>query len=244
MFLRTLIVAATVWLAGCAGNGPTLDDLNRAAGAVLAGNAGGPLGSDEIARGLKQALSIGSTNVTRQLGQANGFGGDANIRIPLPRALSNVKDVAAKVGLDSAFGSLENRLNEAAEAAVPKARAIFLNSIQQMTLADAKNILSGPDDAATQFFRQTSSEALSAEMRPIVDNSLTQVGAVRAFDQFLQSYRRIPLAPKVDADLTSHVVQYALDGVFFYVAREEKAIRENPLRRTTDLLRRVFAGSS
>ncbi len=242
MLVRALVISTSLALTACSGNGPTLSDLNRVAGSVLAGDSA--LGADEIARGLKEALSIGSSNVTAQLGQQNGFGGDANIRIPLPRAVANAREVAAKVGLDSAFNSLEDRLNEAAEAAVPKARDIFLDSIQQMTLADAKNILGGTDDAATQYFRRTSGDALAAEMRPIVDSSLAQVGAVRAFDQLLASYRRIPLAPKVDADLTEHVLDYALDGVFFYVAKEEKAIRENPLRRTTDLLRRVFAGSS
>ena len=241
MFLRAFLLSSSLLVAGCAGNGPTLDDLNRVAGSVLAGDSG--LGADEIARGLKEALTIGSNNVTTRLGQQNGFGGDANIRIPLPRAVANARDVAAKVGLDNAFNSLEDRLNEAAEAAVPKARAIFLNSIRQMTLADAKNILGGTDDAATQYFRNTSGDALAAEMRPIVDSSLAQVGAVRAFDQLMQSYRRIPLAPKVDADLTEHVLGYALDGVFFYVAKEEKAIRENPVRRTTELLRRVFSGA-
>jgi len=242
MFFRVLILSSTLAVAGCSGNGPSLEDLNRVAGAVLAGDSA--LSGDEIARGLKQALSIGSNNVTTQLGQENGFGGDANIRIPLPRAVANARDVASKVGLDGAFNTLEDRLNDAAEAAVPKARDIFLESIRQMTLADAKNILGGTDDAATQYFRRTSGDALAAEMRPIVDSSLAQVGAVRAFDQLLTSYRRIPLAPKVDADLTEHVLEYALDGVFFYVAKEEKAIRENPVRRTTELLRRVFAGSS
>lgn len=242
MFIRVLLVSGSLALGGCAGNGPSIEDLNAVAGSILAGDSA--LGSDEIARGLKQALSIGSTNVTRQLGQQNGFGGDANIRIPLPRAVANARDIAAKVGLDSAFTDLENQLNQAAEAAVPKARDIFLDSIRQMTLEDAKKILGGTDDAATQYFRRTSEQALAGEMRPIVDSSLAQVGAVRAFDQLLASYRRIPLAPQVDADLTEHVLEYALDGVFFYVAKEEKAIRENPVRRTTELLQRVFGGSS
>jgi len=226
-------------LGGCAGNSPSLQDLERVAGAIL--NEGGALSSEEIARGLREALSIGTSNVSGQLGQQDGFYGDQNIRIPLPNALASVRDVAAKVGLSGTFDTLEQRLNRAAEVAAPRAGHIFIESIKQMTVADAQQILRGPDDAATQYFRRTSGSALAAEIEPVVNSSLAQVGAVRVFNQLMDRYRQIPLAPKVDANLTDHVVEKAMDGIFFYVAREEKAIRENPLKRTTQLLQRVFS---
>lgn len=234
--------AVLLLLGGCSGKGPLLEDLERAAGSVLAGG-GAALSSDEIARGLKQALSIGSTNVVGQVGAKDGFNADPVIHIPLPKALSNARDFAAKVGFEGAFDNLETRLNRAAESAAPRARQVFLDAIGQMSLTDAREILQGPDNAATEYFRRTAGPGLFSGFKPIVDRSLAEVGAVRAFDRLLKSYRQIPLAPAVDADLSSHVVERAMQGIFHYVAREEKAIRENPLRRTTDLLKRVFAST-
>jgi len=178
--------------------------------------------------------------VVNQLGQTDGFNSDPVIRIPLPRALVRAKNVADKVGLGGSFVALENRLNQAAEVAVPKARGLFMNSIRQMTLSDARGILQGPDDAATQFFKRTMGGPLSDAMRPIVDDSLSQVGAVRSFRQLLASYRQIPFAPPVEADLTAHVLEKGMNGIWHYIAVEEQAIRRNPVKRTTDLLRRVF----
>ena len=148
--------------------------------------------------------------------------------------------MASRVGLAGSFDTLEGRLNSAAEQAAPQARSLLLNAISQMTLDDARGILQGPDDAATQFFERTMGDRLSNAMRPIIDNSLAQVGAVRSFNQLLASYRKIPFAPPVEADLTDHVLQLGMQGIWHYIAVEEKAIRDNPVKRTTDLLRRVF----
>ncbi|MEM7258438.1 MAG: DUF4197 domain-containing protein, partial [Pseudomonadota bacterium] len=160
--------------------------------------------------------------------------------IPLPTALDRARDVASKFGLSSGFDSLQTRLNRAAEIATPKAKSLFIGAIRQMTLEDAKGILSGPDDAATQYFRQAMGPQLATAMKPIVDDSLNQVGAVRSFNDLLARYRQIPLAPPVEADLTDHVVSRGMDGIFHYLAVEEKAIRNDPLRRTSEILRRVF----
>jgi len=236
---RIALLVTTFSLSGCANNSELLGGLGDIAGQV-AGQSGGALSIADISAGLKQALTVGSGEVVSQLGQQNGFNADPLIRIPLPNALVSVRDVAAKVGLDSSFNTLENRLNEAAEKAVPKTRQLFVNSIRQMTLQDAQGILQGPDDAATSFFRRTMGGQLSDAMRPIIDDSLSQVGAVRGFQQLLASYRQIPFAPPVEADLTAHVLEKGLDGVWHYMAEEEAAIRQNPVKRTTDLLRRVF----
>ena len=236
---RIALLISAFSLSGCANNSELLGGLGDIAGQV-AGQSGGALSIADISAGLKQALTVGSGEVVSQLGQQNGFNADPLIRIPLPNALVSVRDVAAKVGLDSSFNTLENRLNEAAEKAVPKTRQLFVNSIRQMTLQDAQGILQGPDDAATSFFRRTMGGQLSDAMRPIIDDSLNQVGAVRGFRQLLASYRQIPFAPPVEADLTAHVLEKGLDGVWHYMAEEEAAIRKNPVKRTTDLLRRVF----
>jgi len=230
-------LAVTVLLAGCSADGP-LKDLG---GIDLGSLGGGALSGDEIANGLKEALTKGSNNVVGQLGADDGFNTDPNIRIPLPKSLAKARDFAAKVGLDGSFNDLEVRLNRAAELATPKAKSLFLGAIKDMTLTDAKGILQGPDDAATQFFRDNTEVELSDSMRPLVDQSLSQVGAVSTFNDVMARYNRIPLAPKVDADLTAHVVDRGMSGIFYYLAQEEKAIRTDPLKRTSALLQRVFS---
>jgi len=237
--LRAACLAASLALAGCAGSGPNLGDLQAVAESALGGQSG-DLSTDEITRGLKEALATGSNIVVSQLGQENGFDGDPAIRIPLPTALVKARDFASKVGLESSFNDLEVKLNRAAEAATPKAKALFLGAIQSMSVDDARGILGGPDDAATQYFQDKTGVALQSEMRPIVEQALSQVGAVNSFNQLLSSYQRIPLAPKIDADLTGHVVDKGSEGIFHYLAKEEKSIRENPLKRTSDILKRVF----
>lgn len=234
------VIFGVVLLSGCANSGAVLEELERAATQAMGDSAGGSLSITEISNGLKEALTIGSGQVVSQLGRTDGFNADPIAHIPLPTALDRARTAAARIGLDSSFDSLETRLNRAAELATPKAKELFVSAIQQMTLEDAKGILQGPDDSATQYFRGAMGTRLSNAMRPIVDDSLAQVGAVRVFNDLLASYRQIPFAPPIEANLTDHVVNTGMDGIFHYIAREEQAIRENPLKRTTELLRRVF----
>ena len=239
-----LLAGAAFALGGCAagGGGPTLDDLKGVAGEVLGGEGGaaGALSTDDIVAGLKQALATGSETVVAQLGRTNGFAGDPRIRIPLPESLEKAKDIASKVGLGGRFEDLETRLNRAAEEATPKAKDLFLGAIRSMSVEDARGILQGPDDAATTYFRGRTGSDLQAEMRPIVDDALGEVGAVASFQSLASRYNAIPGVPKLDADLTGYVVDEGMDGIFTYLAEEEKAIRENPLKRTSEILQRVF----
>lgn len=235
----TSAVIAGALLSGCASGGPTLDELGAAAQSVLSSDSG-VLNTDDITRGLKEALATGSSAVVSQLGQSSGFSADPKIRIPLPNSLIKARDLASKVGLAGSFDDLELKLNEAAEQATPKAKELFLSAIRSMSVEDAKGILQGPDNAATEYFRGKTGESLQTQMRPIVDQALAQVGAVSSFNQLLDKYNNIPFAPKVDADLTGHVVEQGSDGIFYYLAEEEKAIRENPLKRTSEILQRVF----
>lgn len=131
-------------------------------------------------------------------------------------------------------------MNRAAESATPKAKRLFLGAIKDMTVDDASGILKGPDNAATKYFQDKTGVSLKRAMRPLVDNALAEVGAVTAFNNLLREYNSIPLAPKVEADLTGHVVDEGSDGIFYYLAREEKAIRTDPLKRTSEMLQRVF----
>ena len=237
-------LAAASTLGGCAAGsgGPTLDDLRGVAGSVLGGEGGAAsaLSTEEIVAGLKEALATGSSIVVAQLGRPNGFSGDPRIRIPLPESLQKAKELASRVGLGGRFEQLETKLNEAAEEATPKAKSLFLGAIRSMSVADARGILQGPDDAATRYFRDQTGSELQAEMRPIVDRALGEVGAVTAFESLASRYNAVPGLPKLNADLTGYVVDEGMDGIFTYLAEEEKAIRENPLKRTSEILQRVF----
>lgn len=244
MYVKYLvpIAFACTLLTGCAGNGPTIADITKSAELVLGSAGSGGLSSSDITAGLKEALTKGSSQVVGQLGQSGGFSNDPIIRIPLPSTLVKARDFASKVGLGKSFDDLELRLNKAAELATPKAKQLFVGAIRDMSVQDAKGILQGPDNAATQYFQGKTGASLKSQMRPLVDSALAQVGAVQTFNALLKQYQSIPLAPKVDADLTGHVVDKGSDGIFHYLAEEEKAIRTNPLERTSELLKRVFGG--
>jgi len=202
--------------------------------------SGSSLSDNEIAGALKDALSIGSENVVSQLSAPGGFNSDSNIRIPLPDSLQAVQKTMNKFGMGSSFNNLEDKLNEAAETATEKAKPLFLNAIKEMSWDDVKTILNGPNDAATQYFKGKMSAPLSAEMKPIVDSSLNEVGALKTYNNAMGKYKNLPLVPDVQADLTQHVLDKGIDGIFYYLAIEEKQIRENPAKRTTDLLKKVF----
>lgn len=198
------------------------------------------LGGDEIAAGLREALKVGSERVVRQVGARDGFNADPQIHIPLPGALKDAQSLLRRVGMARLADDLELKLNRGAEAAAPQAKALFWRAIREMTLDDAKRIYDGPDDAATRYFKGKMSPALTERMTPIVEASLSEVGAVRAYDRMMARYEAIPFVPDVKADLTSYVVRKALDGIFFYIAKEEAAIRNDPAARTTELLKKVF----
>lgn len=198
------------------------------------------LSTDEVGAGLKDALRVGTENVVASLGKDDGFNLDPQIHIPLPSQLDQVKNILRKVGMGSMLSDLELRLNRAAESAIPKARQLFVRAINDMTMDDVMAIYHGPDDSATQYFKSKMSAPLALEMKPVIDESLVNVGAVKTYDEVMKRYDSVPFAPKVEADLSDYVVQKGMDGMFFYLAKEEAAIRQNPAKRTTDLLQRVF----
>ena len=142
--------------------------------------------------------------------------------------------------MDSMLVDLEAKMNEAAEVATPKAKQLFIDAINDMTLDDVMAIYKGPDDAATQYFRSKMAAPLALELKPVVDSSLEGVGAMQLYDGVMQQYEEVPFAPEVDFDMSDYVVDKGMDGIFYYLAKEEAAIRNNPAKRTTDLLKSVF----
>lgn len=238
LIIRTLVVVflliATPLQAGL------FDDVKGLFGSGSS-SAQNSLSDNNIAGGLKDALTVSSGKVVNQLSTPGGFNTDPSIRIPLPSSLQTIQQTMSKFGFGSYLDDLQLKLNEAAELATKKAKPIFVNAIKEMTWDDAKSILNGADNSATQYFREKTSSDIASEMKPIVEQSLNQVGAVNSYDQLISKYKSLPLVPDVKADLTQHVMDKGADGIFHYMALEEKKIRENPAARTTELLKKVFA---
>lgn len=200
----------------------------------------GSLSDAQIGNGLTEALRVGTERVVATLGRSGGFNNNADVHIPLPGSLARVKKALAPLGMDGMANDLELRLNRAAEAATPRAKALFWDAIGRMKFEDVRNILNGPNDAATQYFRRQMSSPLRQAMAPVVNEELAQVGAIRSYDQMMAQYRSLPFVPDVKADLSDYVLGKAIDGIFLYLGREEAAIRQDPGKRTTDILRQVF----
>lgn len=205
------------------------------------GTRGQSLSTGDIASGLKDALRQGASAVTQRLGRADGFNADPRVHIPLPDNLARVQQGLKLAGLSGAADELELKLNRAAEAATPQARKIFTDALERMTLDDARAILNGPKDSATQYFKRSMTPDLKTALRPVVDRTVSEAGAVKSYEAMTASARGLPMVGDGRSLLTDHVLDYALAGIFSYLAEEEAAIRSDPAKRTTDLLRRVFA---
>jgi hypothetical protein len=198
------------------------------------------LSTSDITAAFKQALELGSQKVVDQLGVVNGFNKDKAVRIPLPQALQTVSKVLNSVGLGYLVDDFTVQLNRAAEQATPVAKSLFVSAIQDMKFDDVRRIYNGSSDAATRFFENSMTPDLSRAMGPIIAASLSKVGAISYYNKMMSAYKDIPFVPDVKANLTSHVSEGALAGVFHYLAQQEAAIRKDPVRQTTELLKKVF----
>jgi len=213
--------------------------------AILEGILGsGVLSQADAARGIRAALSNGILSALGIVGRSGGFLNDAQIRIPLPGTLRDVQSVLSAVGAGGVLNQLEVQLNRGAEKAAPVAKDIFFDAVNGLTISDAINIVRGPQNAATTYLQGRTTPRLTTLFTPIMENALSGTGALRLLDQASNNLRNIPFAPSLGAsartDLISHGVSYGLKGVFHYVAQEEAAIRRDPAKRTSEILRRVF----
>jgi hypothetical protein len=242
---RALLTALFAALPGAASAQNSLLDQGRNLLQEAPGGASGKgagLSQGEIGSGLKDALKVASQRVVGRVGKPDGYNGDPAIRIPLPSPLQKIEGPLKSMGASGMLDDLQTRMNRAAEQAAPKALNIFTGAVQKMTISDARSILDGPQDAATQYFKRTTTGELTTSFRPIVDRSLSNVGAVGVFKSVQTRAAGIPLAGQEvqGFNLTDFTVGKALDGLFHYMAVEEAAIRTNPAARTTDLLKKVF----
>lgn len=218
----------------------TVTDLQRTMDGVLTGT-GVPVTQTEVAAGLKQALEVGISNGAGKASQTDGFYGNSLIRIPFPEDVKRVENTLRQVGLGGEVDKFILTLNRGAEDAAKSAVPIFVSAIKQMTIQDAWGILKGEKDAATNYLKRTTSQQLYDSFNPVMVKSLEKTNATRYYTDLVTQYNKIPLVQKVNPDLDDYATQKAIDGLFTLVAQEELKIRENPVARTTELLRRVFA---
>lgn len=199
-----------------------------------------PLSEKDIAAGLKEALRVGTDRVVSRVGKNNGYLNDRMIHITLPGNLQKVHNTLEKVGLGKYTTELEIKMNHAAEVAATKAKHLFWNAIQDMSWQDVKAIYNGKPNAATLYFRNKMTPSLEQMMRPVITTALADVGAVKAYNKAVNKYHQIPFVPRVKDDLTGYVMDKGIHGMFYYLEKEEAAIRKDPVKRTTALLKKVF----
>lgn len=203
--------------------------------------ASGSLGNDQIASGLRQALDFGIDKQVTKLTQTDGFFKNELVKILLPEELQKVDKALRDIGLSSLADEGLKVLNRAAEDAVKEATPIFVDAIKGITFADAKNILLGNNDAATQYLTSKTQTTLYDKFNPVIKNSFAKVGADDIWSNLINKYNAIPFTNNVNPDLTDYVTGEALKGVYTMIAVEETEIRTKIGSRTTDLLKKVFA---
>ena len=197
------------------------------------------LSNDDIISGLKQALSLGAQKSGDKLSAADGFYKDAAVKILLPQQVQDVEKKMRMLGMGKMVDNAELSMNRAAEDASKAAAPIFLDAIKKMTVTDALKILRGTDTAATGYLRKTTTPELTTAFRPVIEASLKKVDATKYWKDVFTAYNSFSSKP-VDTDINSYVTAKALDGLFYYVAKEEVDIRKNPAARVTDILKSVF----
>ena len=198
------------------------------------------LSNDEVTRGLKEALIQGTGKAVAQLGQVNGFLENPKVKIPLPEHLQRAEKTLRFFGMGKQADELVLRMNRAAEAAVPPAKELLVNSVKQMNIADAKTILTGSEDAATQYFRRTTSTPLAEKFRPIVQDAMKDVSLAQQYNELTKLGQRYRLIGKEQGTLEDYITQKTLDGVYLMMAEEEKKIRKDPVKAGSEWVRKVF----
>ncbi len=200
------------------------------------------LSPDDISAGLKDALNHGIQKATQQLSAVDGFFKDAAVKILFPPEAVKMEKTLRSAGFGPQVDKAILDINRAAEDAAKSAAPIFLDAIKNMSVSDGINILRGPDTAATGYLRKSTSVRLTAAFLPVIKSSLDKVGATNSWKTVVDAYNKIPFHSKVNSDLPAYTTDKALDGVFYYVAVEERSIRKNPAGQADELLKKVFGG--
>lgn len=195
----------------------------------------------EIGTALKEALQQGTSKSSDQLSAVNGYFGNAAIKIIFPPEAKKVESTLRGIGLGKLCDNVILSLNRAAEDAAKQAKPIFIDAIKHMTLQDVTNILLGSQDAATQYFKRTTTGQLTVTFKPVIQGSLNKVGATKYYGDAIAEYNKIPFVKKMNPDISAYATQKAIDGLFYQIALEELNIRKNIGARPTPVMQKVFA---
>lgn len=233
MIKRILVFVVALQFAGCAELQKVINQLPNPNGGILS--------QEQIGNGLKQALDNGIKNQVSKLTSKDGFYKNKLVKILLPQELQAVDKGLRNIGLSNLADEGIKVLNRAAEDAVKTATPIFVSAVKEITFANAKNILLGNQNAATNYLESKTTESLYNSFRPVINKSFAKVGADKIWSNLIGKYNSIPFVKKVNPDLTGYVTNQALKGVFTMIAQEEKGIREKVGLRNTALLKQVFA---
>ena len=217
-----------------------LGDLGKAMQSGSGSGLSGISNDDQIG-GLKQALTQAAETAVKNLSKKNGYLGNDKVRIPLPGSLKKVDDLLHQFGMGQYGDDLRTSINRAAEAAVPEAKKLLVGAVKGMTIEDAKGILTGGDNAATQYFRSRTEAPIAAKFRPIIEKSMKKVGLAQKYDEFAGKGAKFGLVDQKDANLDDYITRRAMDGLFLMMSDEEKAIRSDPLKATGNLAKKVFS---
>jgi hypothetical protein len=202
------------------------------------------LSNTEASSGLKAALIQGAGKAVSQLSKTDGFMGNKEVKIPLPDALKRTEKAMRMFGMGKQADELILKMNRAAEAAVPEAKALLVDSAKKMTVADAKAILTGGDDAATQYFKKTTSTQMTEKFLPIVKKATENVQLAQQYNKYAEIGSQYGLVKKEQVNLEQYVTQKTLDGVYLMMAKEEAAIRKDPIGQGSAILKKVFGALS
>lgn len=230
-----LFVAAILGACTSAQISQTLSGVNQTLGGEKA------LTTNEVGEGLKEALIKGISSGSDMASQLDGYFKNPEIKIPFPPEVKKVEDKLRQLGLGNKVDEFVMTLNRGAEDAAKEAKPIFISAIRQMTIEDAWGILKGEENAATNYLKRTTSAQLKEKFSPVIQNSLDKVNATRYYGDVTNTYNKIPFVEKVNPDLNSYATDKAIEGLFLMIAKEEKNIRQDPMARTSELLKRVFS---
>lgn len=198
------------------------------------------LDTEEVAKGLREALVVGAEKATQSASSKGGFLNNKSIRIPFPSEAEKMKKTLQKAGMQSQIITFEKSMNSAAELAAKDVFVIFVHAVQTMTIKDAFTILKGKDDAATTYLRKQTNVQLYAKIKPITSNAIQQVEVTKHWTPLAKAYNAIPFTKEINSDLEDYVTRKTIKGLFVLIANQEKEIRNNPEARVSTLLQKVF----
>jgi len=219
----------------------TSAQVNQTLGTINDALGEDELTKDQVVAGLKEALVKGVSTGSASASKLDGYFKNPAIKIPFPPDVQRVEDKLRQIGLGDQVDKFVKTLNRGAEEAAKEAKPIFVSAVKSMTIQDAWGILKGEDDAATQYLVRTTSAQLKAKFQPVIKKALDKTNATKYYGDIVTTYNKIPFVDEVNPDLEDYATTRAIDGLFLLIAKEEKNIREDPVARTTELLRKVFA---